>query len=521
MSSPPRLPRLHPSRRARRAPGVFAVLAVLGVGLAAGAARAQPTPATGATGVPGATGTTATPGATIGAATGTAGAKPTTAATGFALAGPSGGGVALNESAASPLVPATRTLPGWQGVWSELDKSSIDLRIALAEIERAEAATRIAWGAALPTLTGFGTLTHIPAGGSGSFSSIPSTGSSLDILQLQLVAAAPLINLRAWHQIGTQRELEAVARLSVADVRRRVGVALARAAVGIASAQRLAELNRIGLAASLERLLLTRKRLAAGVGDARDLVRAEQDVAAARALIPSADESLRQAREGLATVLAIPGDVGIAAEPDVLEREIIAFCGAEAAPTDATTTKRIDVLLAERQIDVAERNVDDIALKFVPTLTGQLSGNATGLAFSGPFATGWTASAVLTVPFYDGGVRYGEMRDRKALVEEARARAVSAQVGALIEIAQARRSIDVAAEAQSSAREARDLAAEADRLARVAYAAGIGTNFDLIDAGRRLREADTQLVLRDLDLARARLALPFVEGRCAGVKTGT
>ena len=474
------------------ATGVLGVASVLAIGLATGVVRAQPTPANGAPTAP--------------------------TAAGFALAGPAGSGIVLNESEASRLVPAARTLPGWKAVWGELDKTSIDLRIALAELERAEAATRIAWGGALPTLTGFGTLTHIPASGSGSFSTIPNTGSSFDVLQMQLVAAAPLINLRAWHQISTQRELEAVARLSIADVRRRVGVALARAAVGIVSAQRLAELNRIGLDASLERLQLTRKRLAAGVGDARDLVRAEQDVAAARAPIPSADEALRQAREGLATLLAIPGDVGIAGEPDVLEREITEFCGSQGAPTDPNKDKRVDVLLAERQIDVAERNVDDIALKFVPTLTGQLSGNATGLAFSGPFVTGWTASAVLTVPFYDGGVRYGELRDRKALVEEARARALFAQVGALIEIAQARRSIDVAAEGEQSAREERDLAAEADRLARVAYAAGIGTNFDLIDAGRRLREADTQLLLRDLDLARARLSLPFIEGRCAGVK---
>ncbi len=435
-------------------------------------------------------------------------ASPTVGA-GLAGAGPASS-VSVDETAAPEVTPAKRTLGGWNELWSEVGKTSADLRIALAEIERAEAATRIAWGGALPTVNASATLTHIPGGGSGSASFQPANTNAL---QMQISAVQPLINLRAWHAIGTARELEDIAALSIHDVRRRLALGLAKAAVGIASAQRLAELNRIGLDAARDRLLLTRKRLAAGVGDARDLVRALQDVAAARAVIASADEQLVQAREALAQLLVIPGDLGLAQDEAALEKEIQTFCGGK-APSGAP---RIDVVIAEKQIDIAKRNVDDIALKFVPTLTAQMSANASGLAFSGPFATGWSISGVLTIPLYDGGVRYGERRDREAQVEEAEARAVQTKVGALIEMSQARRAISVAEAAETSAREARDLAKEADRLARLAYAAGIGTNFDLIDAGRLLRQSETQLVLRELDTARARLSLPFVEGSCAGV----
>ena len=416
----------------------------------------------------------------------------------------------VDESPPPPLVEATHAIGGWSALWAEASKNTVDLRVALAEIDRAEAATRIAWGAALPNVNASATLTHIPAGGAGSASFFPASSNTLS---MQVSAVQSLINLRAWHAIGTSRELEDLAVLSVVDVRRRVGLGLARAAVGIASAERLADLNRVSLQAALERLQLTRKRLAAGVGDTRDLVRAQQDVAQSRSVIAGADEALVQAREGLAVLLSLPGELGVAVDPQTLEAQIIAFCGeAKGKPED-----RPDVVIAKKQIDIAKRNVDDIALKFVPTLTAQLSANATGLAFSGPFVTGWTISGTLTIPLYDGGVRYGELRDRKALVEEARARAVATEVGALVEVSQARRAIAVAEAAQVAAREARDLAAEADRLARVAYAAGVGTNFDLIDAGRTLRTAETQLVLRDLDVARARLSLPFVEGHCAGV----
>lgn len=417
--------------------------------------------------------------------------------------------VKVNEEPPKPVGKPSKTVPGWSALWGELPKSTADLRIALAEIERAEAATRIAWGAVLPNLNANGTVTY---------SSRPVVAGGILIGSGTLTAQASLtqtlINLRQFHQIGTTHVLQEIANLEVREVRRRLGLQLARGAASIAAASRLAEGNRISLLLAIDRLVLTRKRLAAGVGDARDLVRAQQDVASARAVIAPNDESLLQAQEGLATILGTPGSVGIAVDLEALEREVNTFCGDAPATTEK---ERLDVTIAKKRIEVAERNVNDITLKFVPTLTANASAGLVGRAFEGPFGPQWSVSAVLSIPLFDGGVRYGEKRDRLALVEQARARALQAEVASLVERAQARRALAVSEAAQTSAKEARDLAAEADRLAKAAYAAGIGTNFDLIDAGRRLREAETQLVIRDLDVARARLALPFVEGTCVGV----
>jgi outer membrane protein TolC len=427
-----------------------------------------------------------------------------------ATAGTPAAGVTVDERAPVPLSPAGETLQSWEALWASLPTAAADLRIALAEIERAEAATRIAWGAVLPSLTGTLTLSYAPPRAGRPF---VITGPQL---QGQLTATATLLNLRAFHQIGTQQLLEEVAGLGVLEVRRRLGLGLARAAASIAAAARLAEGNRTSLELALARLVLTRKRLAAGLGDQRDLVRAQQDVAAARALIAPADESVVQAQEALGTLLASTRSVGLSTGLESLEAQVRAFCGAQTAPP----ADRIDVLVARKQIEVAQRNVDDITLKFVPTLTAQATAGAFGQAFEGPYFPGWSISATISIPFYDGGVRYGEKRDRIALVEEAKARATQSEIASMIERTQARRAVDVAVAAQVAAREARDLAAEAERLSRVAYASGIGTNFDLIDAGRRLREAETTLVLRDLDVVRARLALPFVEGTCVGVTRG-
>lgn len=418
--------------------------------------------------------------------------------------------VTVDESSPPPPGKPDKTLAGWSSLWEELPKASADLRIALAEIERAEAATRISYGAVLPTINASATWSY-----SSVRQFVAGQLASGGILQAQLSASQVLVNLRSFHQIGTQKALEEVVRLDALEVRRRLGLGLARAAASIAAARRLTEGNRTSLQLSLDRLLLTKKRLAAGVGDARDLVRAQQDVATARAVIAPADESLLQAQEGLATLIGATGSIGLAVDLEGLDQQLRSFCG----EPGATDKERLDVTIAKKRIAIAERNVEDITLKFVPTLTAQASAGLTGPAFGGPFANVEQISVVLSIPLFDGGVRYGEKRDRVALVEEARARALQVQVAAMVERAQARRALDVALAAQRSAKEARDLAAEADRLAQAAYAGGVGTNFDLIDAGRRLRESETQLVLRDLDVAKARLALPFVEGTCAGVAT--
>ncbi len=416
--------------------------------------------------------------------------------------------VKVNEDPAAPLGKPSKLLPGWSALWSELPKNTAELRIALAEIDRAEAATRIAWGAVLPTINANGILTY---------SSRPSISGGVVangwIAQAQLSAVQSLINLRAWHQIGTQYALEEIANLETNEVRRRLGLQLARSAAAISAATRIAENNRVSLDLAIERLVLTRKRLAAGLGDMRDLVRAQQDVATARSLIAPADESLLQAEEAMAVILGTTGSVGLSIDLDALEAQVKSFCG----NGGVSEKERLDVIIAKKRIAIAERNVDDITLKFFPTLTASATAGTNGRAFDGPFLPLWSVSATLSFPIFDGGVRYGERRDRIALVEQAKARALQTQVASLVERAQARRALDVAVASQTSAREARDLAAEADRLAKAAYASGIGTNFDLIDAGRRLRDAETQLVLRDLDVARARLALPFVEGTCSGV----
>jgi outer membrane protein TolC len=444
----------------------------------------------------------------------------------------------ISEQHAGDIPPPIRSLGGFSGVWDQFQRSSLDMRIALDEIERAYADTRTTWAGVLPSMnfsttvgyqslyvtptvasptTTTTTTTTATAPGTVATTGAPTLSTTGDSISATLAITAPLVNFRAIHAIGTAKVNEQVMKLTLVDTRRQLALKLARAVVAIASAEKSALLNRSNLNDTLDRLNLTRRQLAAGVGDQRDLVRALQDLATARAAVAPGDEQVLQAREALATILGLVEGVGVGSDPDQIERDVRAFCGDIPLSGDP----RSDLALNEKQTELAERNVDDILLMFAPTLTGQLQ---TGLV-SGPFSSigedrlGWSVSGVISVPLFDGGQRYGLRRDRMALVDEAAATELQTKVTIAFQVAQGRRAIDVALEAMKSAKEARDLAAEADRLARVAYANGVGTNFDLIDAGKTLRQADATLLLRQLDVSSARVSLPFLEDRCAGLKS--
>jgi outer membrane protein TolC len=63
-------------------------------------------------------------------------------------------------------------------------------------------------------------------------------------------------------------------------------------------------------------------------------------------------------------------------------------------------------------------------------------------------------------------------------------------------------------------RRSRDIAKETARLSRVAYENGTGTSFDLVDTGRRLREAELDLTIKEFEVLRARISALLALATC-------
>jgi outer membrane protein TolC len=412
-----------------------------------------------------------------------------------------------------PIDPAPHIIPTWQEALAMLRARSTDLRIALDEIERSQGQWRQALAASLPTLTGTANLTGNLLRGEAfdpytqrqsTFPDAVTYGGSATLVQ-------PLFAPRAWHAPGTARLTQQATELSAEDQKRVLAFALANAVVTVVTAERLSEINRIGLRAALERLTLARRRVALGAGNALDTVRADQDVSVARATVVTGDEQLRKAREALGLALGSTEAWGV--RPDVDLSNVEATARATCTVVDKVED-RADIAAARTITEVTKRNVDDVWLQFYPTVNfvSVVRGASTPLE-NGKNAA-WTIAGVLSVPFYDGGARYGALRDTRAQVDQSEQRLEAARRSATVDVIQARRSVSVSEESRRVAEQARDLARETERLSRVSFAAGTGTSLDLIESGRRLRESESQLALAEFTLVQSRISALLTLSRC-------
>jgi outer membrane protein TolC len=408
-----------------------------------------------------------------------------------------------------PVPPPAHIVSSWQEALGMLQSRSTDLRIALDEIERAEGQWRIALAGSLPTIMGSANLTANPIGtncfGVNCLSAreFLTYGGSVTLTQ-------PLFAPRAWYAVGTAQVARDARSLSAEDLKRVLALTLANAVVTVVTSERLSEINRIGLRAALERLTLARRRVALGAGNALDTVRADQDVSVARAAVVSGDETLRRARETLGLALGIPEAWGVPADINLNGIEASARNTCEVAPA---IEDRADILAARTSVEVAKRNVKDVWLQFSPTVNLVSTAYTQQSAFGGQFEY-WTIAGVLTIPLWEGGARYGALRDTRAQADQSEQRLEAARRTATIQVTQARRSVEVADQSRRVAERARELARETERLSRVSFQAGTGTSLDLIESGRRLREAESQLALQEFNLVQSRIAALLALSRC-------
>jgi outer membrane protein TolC len=121
---------------------------------------------------------------------------------------------------------------------------------------------------------------------------------------------------------------------------------------------------------------------------------------------------------------------------------------------------------------------------------------------------------VLNVPFYDGGARYGAMRDARAALEQARQALVSTRLAAVVESERARRSVAVLQASRDVSRRKRDLAKSIDGRTRDGYAHGLGTSLDLVISAEALRQADIDLALLEFQVGSARAHAVLADAEC-------
>jgi outer membrane protein len=246
-------------------------------------------------------------------------------------------------------------------------------------------------------------------------------------------------------------------------------------------------------------------RLTTGLGNGVDDARAEQELRTDEAQLASAETALVRSQNALAVLLSeeelidAADDVTLAGAPD-----------AQSA-IDHARQSRTDVRLLQAHRSATENLRHDAWVYYAPTLLAQV------LAFretQTPLqpGSGWQAAVVLSIPFYDGGARYGIHQERKASDDEARVQLEASlrQVG--VEVRSAFRVVENTDRGLLAARAAAIAARTAAALADKSYRAGASTNIEVVDAERRARDADTQVALAEDSARQARLDLLLATG---------
>jgi outer membrane protein TolC len=419
----------------------------------------------------------------------------------------------VNDPMLAPVPRAQTEIATWEQALQFVRARSTDLRIAAASITRAQAQHRVALGGALPSLTGQAAFTHqwltndVVSPATGATVTTPTP----NVLTGQLVAMQPLLALRSWNAIGTANVAEEAARLSFEDAKRQISLAVANAIVGVVTAERIAELNRSGLRNALARLELTVRKSNLGGATGLDVVRAKQDVEVARATLVTGDETLRQSRETLGLTLGTSTGTGVSPTIDIsgLERDARTIC-----KPGKSVDERPDIAALRTRVDLAHRAVKDAKTQFAPTINLQSALSSTSVDTGLAPRTTWNIQAVLSVPIWEGGVRYGTLRDAHTQEDIAALNLEASRRSASVQVTQAERAITVADDSRRVANASRDLAAETDRLTRLAYQEGRGTSLELVTAAQALRESEIQLALRDFQVVKARVAAVLALASC-------
>ena len=428
---------------------------------------------------------------------------------------------AVDDPMLAPPPRPQRELADWNEAAVELRARSISLATAYAEVSKAEAQSRIALAALLPSINASATATHqfitnkvtSSQGGNGVPITKTLTTPSSDYINGNITLVQDLIDAKAWHDLGTARAAEVVQRLGVENVKRTMVLSLATSMVAVVTAERVAEINRIGLRSALELLNLTNRKRALGAATGLDTVRAEQNVAQSRSAIVSGDESLRQAREALGLALGEPRQVAVTS---ALKLDGVLQSVGQTCHSLNNSQDRPELAAARQQLAVAERGIRSVELSFLPTLKAQSAVSSSTLDPGASPRTTWNIQAVLSVPIWDGGARYGSLRSARANRDEAAYSIESTQRSITIEVEQARRAVQVAEQSVAVARNSAALATRNDELTRIAYRLGQGTtSFELVAAAVALQQAQVQLAVQEFGVVGARLTALLAMARCS------
>ncbi len=372
---------------------------------------------------------------------------------------------------------------------------------ALLEVRRAEAVVRETKAAWLPTLDGNGGVTHLDGNRVENGAVILAQNE----LTANLTLTVPLLKTRQWLSTAESRLDADATSAERKDVRRTVAFATGQAYLAVYAQKFVIEVDERAHDTAKQHADYAHQRYAGGIGNSLDEVRAAQEVATDEALVEEAYAGLAAAEEALGILTGTEGPVDTAGEANVAEPPSLQE-GLDGA------AHRSDVVALDAHLRSARKVVKDEWSDYMPSVVGVAEPFYESPATPTVPLRGYQLELLLTVPLYDGGLRYGQHDEHRALHDEAGVAYTAGLRKARSDMRAAFESMRRADSALRSSRDAAKLAEQALELANLAYRAGAVTNIEVIDAEREARDAETQAEVAGDTARQARLTMLAATG---------
>jgi outer membrane protein TolC len=375
-------------------------------------------------------------------------------------------------------------------------------KVAIEEMLRARALIEQTRSQSFPTLTG-----------NGSYSLVDGDrriGGTVVLAQnewnLNFMLTVPLVLPQKWAEWAHAGDQAEIQKLSVADVRRQLAISVGHTYLTVVAQRALIVQQEIASQNAVAHAKFALERMKGGYGNRIDYVRAAQEVQADQVLIEQLYASLTKFREALGVLLAVDyqidsvGSVNLGVAPELDDAE-------------ASSENRADVRVLKYKLVATRHARRDDYTDYLPTLIGSFEPFYQNPPTIDYPRTGWQLGLALSLPIYEGGLRYGQEKERKNLEYEARDNLENGERQARSDVRTAFDSLNRAERALADARSAANLAKQALDLSTISYEAGASTNIEVIDAQRVSRDADSAVVLAENAQRQALFDLLVASGR--------
>ncbi len=394
-------------------------------------------------------------------------------------------------------------------------EASPDLAVAAERIAQAENAVARAYRAFQPTLSAGASYTRnsqeqgvaiTDASGHAGFVATQKSNA----LAASITASWSLFNARAFPALANTQDQQAISELSRAQTQRDLLLAVCQTYLAGVQQKELIRAAFRRAAAAREQAQQAIARYQAGLLQRASVMKAKLDVV-------NADEeahrdlfALRSTKSSLATLLArhdTAFELTLAADPapevkgeaqELLQRAL------------ASRPEMAAQLLQEK---ITSRVRTDAWAQFFPSLALDASARTSNAdAYPGNSVASWAVSLAISIPLYDGGFRYVQLKDAASQERQVAAQSRAEKLKIEDELRRALLDLESARALRAESQQSLAVAQENAQLTRAQFEAGTATQIEVSDAEANLFLSEAQLLQQKLNVQLSSLQLARAVG---------